>query len=98
MKPSGPRIPIRIPTRSASISGRQYKLYKLIWQRFVASQMNAGRLRPDDRRHRREGWTGAYDFRVTGSVLKFDGFLKVYEESRRRRTKTTSPSNTSFPR
>ena len=26
-----------------------------------------------------------YDFRVTGSVLKFDGFLKVYEESKERK-------------
>ena len=56
----------------------ELKLYRLIWQRFVASQMmpalfdqttidiNAGR----------------FVFRATGSVLKFDGFLKVYQEGR----------------
>jgi DNA topoisomerase I len=56
----------------------ELKLYRLIWQRFVASQMmpaifdqttidiKAGRL----------------TFRSTGSVLKFDGFLKVYQEGR----------------
>lgn len=56
----------------------ELKLYTLIWQRFVASQMahalfdqttidiNAGR----------------YIFRSTGSILKFDGFLRVYEEAR----------------
>ncbi|MGC1298125.1 MAG: type I DNA topoisomerase, partial [Alloacidobacterium sp.] len=63
------------------LSDEQYKLYKLIWQRFVASQMMAAVfdqttvdiIAKADR---------SYDFRVTGSVLKFDGFLKVYEESK----------------
>ena len=61
----------------------EYKVYKLIWQRFVASQINPAvfdqtsvdidaRTKADD----------AFWFRVTGSVLKFDGFLKVYEESK----------------
>jgi DNA topoisomerase-1 len=60
------------------LSADELKLYRLIWQRFVASQMmpalfdqttidiEAGRLL----------------FRATGSVLKFDGFLRVYEEGR----------------
>ena len=30
----------------------EFKVYKLIWQRFVASQMNAGGLRSDHRRYR----------------------------------------------
>ena len=30
----------------------EFKVYKLVWQRFVASQMNRGRLRSDDRRYR----------------------------------------------
>jgi DNA topoisomerase I len=62
-------------------SDEQYRLYRLIWQRFVASQMTPAvydQTTVDiaakaDRR---------YDFRVTGSVLKFDGFLKVYEEAK----------------
>lgn len=56
----------------------EFKLYRLIWQRFVASQMApaifdqttidiaAGRLM----------------FRASGSVQKFDGFLKIYQEGR----------------
>jgi DNA topoisomerase-1 len=62
----------------ASLSDEQYRLYKMIWQRFVSSQMvpavfdqttvdiaaNADRT---------------YDFRSTGSILKFDGFLKVWD-------------------
>ncbi len=63
------------------LSDEQFKLYRLIWQRFVASQMvNAvfdqtviEVAAQSDRR---------YDFRVTGSILKFDGFLKVYEEAK----------------
>ena len=42
-----------------------------------------GDLRPDHGRHRCEAQDGdSYRFRVTGSVLKFEGFLKVYEESK----------------
>jgi DNA topoisomerase I len=67
-----------------SLSDEQYKLYKLIWQRFVASQMvpavydqtTVDIAAKADR---------SYDFRVTGSVLKFDGFLKVYEESKEKK-------------
>lgn len=63
------------------LSDEQYKLYKLIWQRFVASQMTPAVfdqttvdiIAKADR---------SYDFRVTGSVQKFDGFLKVYEEAK----------------
>lgn len=63
------------------LSDEQYRLYKLIWQRFVASQMmpalfdqtTVDIVAQADR---------AYDYRVTGSVLKFDGFLKVYEEAK----------------
>jgi DNA topoisomerase I len=61
------------------LSDEQYKLYRLIWQRFVASQMvpavfdqtTVDIAAVADR---------TYDFRVSGSVLKFDGFLKVYEQ------------------
>jgi DNA topoisomerase I len=60
------------------------KLYRLIWQRFVASQMNPAVFdqttvdidaQPADN-------SEPYRLRVTGSVLKFDGFLKIYEESK----------------
>jgi DNA topoisomerase-1 len=54
------------------------KLYRLIWQRFVASQMNPALF--DQTTIDIEA--GRFLFRATGSVLKFDGFLKVYEEGR----------------
>ncbi|MGA7463195.1 MAG: type I DNA topoisomerase [Candidatus Korobacteraceae bacterium] len=62
----------------------EYKVYKLIWQRFVASQMNPAvfdQTTVDIDAIPKTGET-RYRFRVTGSVLKFEGFLKVYEESK----------------
>jgi DNA topoisomerase I len=60
----------------------EFKVYKLIWQRFIASQMNPAvfdqtTVDVDARSANEVFW-----FRVTGSVMKFDGFLKVYEESK----------------
>jgi len=53
---------------------RQYKLYKLIWQRALASQMKETIL--DSTTVDIEAKT--YTFRATGSVIKFDGFTRVY--------------------
>src|SRR5579875_1321274 len=63
------------------LSEEQYKLYKLIWRRFVASQMTPAVFDQTtvDIVARADR---SYDFRVTGSVLRFDGYLKVYEEAR----------------
>jgi len=56
----------------------QYKVYKLIWERFVASQMASAvmdTLTVDIN-------AGRYGFRSTGSRVKFPGFLRVYLEGR----------------
>jgi DNA topoisomerase I len=65
------------------LSDEQLKLYALIWKRFIASQMvpavydvTTARIEARSAVDRK-----TYDFRVTGSVLRFDGFLKVYEVS-----------------
>jgi DNA topoisomerase I len=60
----------------------EFKVYKLIWQRFVASQITPAVF--DQTTVDIDSKTGkdTFWFRVTGSVLKFDGFLKVYEESK----------------
>lgn len=60
----------------------EFKVYKLIWQRFVASQIMPAVF--DQTTVDIDAKSGAetFWFRVTGSVLKFDGFLKVYEESK----------------
>jgi DNA topoisomerase-1 len=68
----------------------EMKLYRLIWMRFVASQMMpavfdqttidvaaTGNTAPSV-----SAGASEYMFRATGSVPKFDGFLKVYEEGK----------------
>jgi DNA topoisomerase-1 len=60
----------------------EFKVYKLIWQRFVASQINPAVFDQTTVDIDAKNGNDAYWFRVTGSVLKFDGFLKVYEESK----------------
>jgi len=62
----------------------EFKVYKLIWQRFVASQMNPAVFDQTTVDIDARATTGndVFWFRVTGSVLKFDGFLKIYEESK----------------
>ncbi|GAY74521.1 DNA topoisomerase I [Sporolactobacillus inulinus] len=58
------------------LSRDQYKLYKLIWERFVASQMAPAVL--DTVRADLE--QNGVVFRATGSKVKFQGFMKVYVE------------------
>lgn len=58
-----------------------YKLYQLIWQRFVASQMESAVY--DTLTVEVSGISKhSYLFRTAGSVVKFPGFLMVYEETR----------------
>jgi DNA topoisomerase-1 len=54
-------------------------LYRLIWQRFVASQMMPAIF---DQTTIDISAGDKYTFRATGSVIKFDGFLAVYEEGK----------------
>ena len=61
----------------------QLKLYRLIWMRFLASQMTPAVFDQTTIDVNVKGKSGAeYTFRATGSVMKFDGFLKVYEEGK----------------
>lgn len=59
-----------------------YKLYNLIWQRFVASQMEAAVYDTLQVDIAGSAGTHEYLFRASGSVLRFPGFLAVYEEAR----------------
>ncbi len=73
----------------AYLSEDELKLYRLIWTRFVASQMNPAvydqttvDISAKD-----------YVFRATGRVMKFDGFLAVYEESADEDSKPLQPDD-----
>ncbi|MBS6184597.1 MAG: type I DNA topoisomerase, partial [Clostridium celatum] len=59
----------------ASLSGEQYKLYSLIWKRFIASQMASCSLNTNSI----DIVNGEYSFKASGSTIKFDGFMKVYD-------------------
>jgi len=65
-----------------------FKLYRLIWQRFVASQMEAAVY--DTLQVEVTGKTSAHEYllRASGSAVKFAGFLVVYEEARNEDVKT----------
>jgi len=60
------------------VTSEQYKLYKLIWERFMSSQMsnaNVANTSVDIQ-------AGDYTFKVGASKILFDGFLKVYTEEK----------------
>ena len=72
----------RLPSsvRSA-LDGEQFALYELIWKRTIASQMESAEFERTSADLGADGQDGKhYTFRATGSVVKFDGFLKVYHE------------------
>src|SRR4029077_8636358 len=84
-----PTDPSRRPdTVKKYLSSDQFKLYQLVWQRFMASQMAPAVFdtttvdfdipagsQPDIGRR-------SYLFRATGSIVKFQGFLALYRETR----------------
>ncbi len=59
----------------ASLSRDQYRLYQLIWTRFVASRMKPAIYN----RQRITMYIQGYQFRTNVQTIKFDGFLKVYK-------------------
>ncbi len=72
-----PTLNLRTPDSLKSyLSNDQYRLYDLIWKRFIASQMNPAILDATTIDIK----AGRYLFRATGSVIKFDGFRRVYME------------------
>lgn len=60
------------------LSKDQYSLYRLIWNRFIASQMSAARYKAVTA----DILNGEYNFRANGSKLLFDGYLKVYDSAK----------------
>ena len=74
-----------------------YKLYTLIWQRFVASQMEAAVY--DTLQVEVTGKTNehVYLLRASGSSVKFPGFLVVYEEARNEDIKTDEDEDVRIP-
>jgi len=74
-----------------------FKLYQLIWQRFVASQMAAALF--DTLQVEVTGRTNAHTYllRASGSAVKFPGFLVVYEEAKNEDVKSEEEENVRIP-
>ena len=61
----------------ADLSSEQFRLYQLIWRRFVASRMAAARYINSTISLK----CGTYDFRTVSTKLDFEGFMSVYNEA-----------------
>lgn len=66
----------------ASLEPNHYKLYKLIWNRMIASQMQPAIFNSVRVDISAEGKKDHYLLRANGSTLKFDGYLRVYGDAK----------------
>jgi DNA topoisomerase-1 len=78
-----PTDPSRLPKDMARyLDAEQARLYELIWKRTVASQMESAELERTTVEVLAEAGSRRVDLRATGQVVKFDGFLALYNEDR----------------
>src|SRR6202140_1966216 len=76
-----PTDPHRTPDQVAKFVDRdQARLYELIWNRAVASQMESAELERTTVDIAAKNGARIIDLRATGQVVKFDGFLTLYQE------------------
>jgi len=79
------------------LTPEQFKLYQLIWQRFVSSQMESAVYDTLSIEVTAKGKMHEYLFRASGSTVKFPGFLIVYEETADEDKKADEPENIKIP-
>jgi DNA topoisomerase-1 len=75
------------------LNNDELRLYRLIWQRSVASQMTPAIFDQTTI----DIAAGRFVFRATGSVQKFDGFLKLYQEGRDEKTEEDEEAERTLP-
>lgn len=104
-----PTDPTRTPKQvEPYLSAQQYQLYRLIWRRFIASQMRPAEydtMTVDietllDAADGPSRGPSPYLFRATASILRFAGFLKVYgvdEDAEVARTRTKEADDEAMP-
>ncbi|AVM70176.1 type I DNA topoisomerase [Lachnospiraceae bacterium oral taxon 500] len=72
-----PSVPELSPAEVKEALGRDlFRLYQLIWRRFMASRMAAAEYKSERLTIR----AGEYELRASGQSLEFDGYLKLYQE------------------
>ena len=80
------------------LTGDQYRVYALIWKRFIACQMTPALFDSTTVDIEAKGNSDTpYLFRATGSVLKFDGFTTLYKETRDEDAAEDDDENRSLP-
>lgn len=89
-----PAYPTMLPEEIKSyLSNDQYKLYKLIWERFAASQMSNAVLDVMTV----DVTADVYSFRASGSKVNFPGYMKVYMEGKDEKDEKDEEENTNIP-
>lgn len=92
-----PTLPLRSPeSLKTYLNKDQYNLYELIWKRFIACQMKPAILDATTIDIK----VGNFLFRATGSVIKFDGFRRIYMEGQddvETNDDNPNPENTTLP-
>lgn len=92
-----PTSVMRLPEKiKPFLSNEQFKLYQVIWQRFVASQMESAILDTTTVEVGGEG-QNSYLFRASGSTVRFPGFLVVFEDARDEDIKVDDEENVRIP-
>ncbi len=83
IRPADPSIHPDELKNAPGVEGAEHRLYELIWLRFVAGQMEPAvyDTTTADFHLEPEGGARRYTFRATGSVVKFDGFTRLYKEA-----------------
>ena len=76
IRPAGSKF-IHPDTLKSKLDEREYKLYKLIWSRTIACQMNSAKLLTTQIHITNNDFM----FLAKGKTIKFDGYLKVYQDS-----------------
>jgi DNA topoisomerase I len=93
-----PTSVLRDPERMKEFLNRdQFRLYQLIWQRFLASQMEAAIYDTLSVETTGTTVTHSYLMRSSGSSIRFPGYLIVYEEAQDEDQKSEEPTNIRIP-
>ncbi|CAN5232974.1 type I DNA topoisomerase [soil metagenome] len=72
----------RMPDGERGLEADQARLYELIWKRMTASQMQAAELERTTVEIAAGAGANPVNLRATGQVVRFDGFLTLYQEGR----------------
>ena len=93
-----PTAVLREPEKIKEYLNRdQFRLYQLIWQRFLASQMEAAVYDTLSVEVAGTSESHEYILRASGSSVRFPGYLIVYEEAQDEDQKADEPKNTRIP-